>query len=63
MSAKKPQTDHARALAAFQGKWITAQEYRKCLRGSAWISGRGMYVFGVWRPSLVYFPNRGKVRP
>ena len=63
MSAKKPQSYHGKALAAFQGGWITAHEYRLCLLEKAWVSGRAIWLENGhwgWIPHMFHF--RGKVR-
>lgn len=44
MSAKRPRTDHGRALAAFVRGQITRREYQLCCIGDAWVSGRGIYL-------------------
>ncbi len=52
MSAKKPQSDHGKALAAFQRGWITRKEYQECWAGYAWVSGRGLWR---WRKTLFLY--------
>ena len=65
MSAKKPRTDHAKALAAFQGKWITKAEYQACVARRAWVNGRTLFTWDRFtgRANMDWFPSRGKVAP
>ena len=37
--AKRPQTEHGKALAAFIKGQITRDEYKACCRGEAYVSG------------------------
>lgn len=43
MSAKKPQTPHAKALAAYNLNRITRAEYMKCVVGHAVIRGNEIW--------------------
>lgn len=63
MSAKKPQTDHGKALAAFIGGWITRLEYQACCAEKAWVQGRAIYKWDrrSLRLRMTWFPGRGKV--
>lgn len=45
--AKKAQTPHGRALAAFTTGRITKAEYQACVRGEAWIEGAFLYDFST----------------
>lgn len=42
--AKRPQTAHGKALAAFTNGLITREEYQRCCIGRAWVSGRTIFM-------------------
>lgn len=58
--SRKPQTDHAQAIAAFQRGLITRDEFKDCCRGVSIVDGSqfwdgtenplGWTVFSLYRP-------------
>jgi hypothetical protein len=50
MGAKRSQTWHGRALAAFIKGQITREEYQMCVRGEAYVEGAYFIYFGGFRP-------------
>ena len=44
--SKRAQTDHAKALSAFINGRISRDEYKMCVAGEAWVSGRA-----IWKPN------------
>jgi len=58
MSAKRPQTQHAKERAAFILGRITREEYQLCVKGYAVIIGQALIVFGSWRNHRIWLRNR-----
>jgi hypothetical protein len=58
MSAKKPKTPHAKALAAFITGRITRAEYKGVCTGEYFIRGTSLYRMNAWHDSLFQFERR-----
>lgn len=64
--AKRPTTDHAKAIGAYINGWITREEYQMCYIGEAWVSGKSLFApgrmgWGRMRRDQWVFAYRGKV--